>query len=493
MSDIERLAGYLATLNEKDFISFCTANNLNYSEVSPIEFNSYEDVYSCLSLMMQYKVWLGSLMMNGKVWGMLLKHETEERYHDGIDLIMCSPNPLEAIIYFRGCYRLGFPALADNVFDFLEKLYIGTFPSLSYLNEITYDDDEYSVIVKEALKMSHVKRARSETVTKQFDPTKYPQYMDLNSEKSFSIKPIVDPKEAFEFWKNSPMCRVQFSLKIDGVNVKMAFSDSSDKGFELALSRGRATNSLDYTETMLTYMKSHNIEDKTISGRVTGEACVLLDDLKVIQSRYVDKDYKTPKSTALAMLRAPSNFESEDLSKLTFFAFNYNDKKPDVAFKELEEAGFVVPPHLEFPGEDIPRTSLEDFNIWMDKNVLQPLLEAGSNLGVGSDGVVMYLLADINTERKDKYSDSNIAIKYGPWLATTYKSRVVKIICEQKRVEASIVLVIEPVITRDFNTATRVGVGSPDILMKDGVHVGDLIEFERKSEAYNVYLKRLEG
>ena len=39
---------------------------------------------------------------------------------------------------------------------------------------------------------------------------------------------------------------------------------------------------------------------------------------------------------------------------------------------------------------------------WMNINVLQPLLEAGERRGVGSDGVVMFLLADINTERKDK-------------------------------------------------------------------------------------------
>ena len=128
----------------------------------------------------------------------------------------------------------------------------------------------------------------------------------------------------------------------------------------------------------------------------------------------------------------------------------------------------------------------------MNTHVLDPLYEQGNKLGIGSDGVVMYLLADINTERKDKYSDSNIAIKYGHWAAATYVSRVTGIVFEQRRVEASIVLEIEPCLTRDMNTATRVGVGSPDILIRDGIRIGDEIVFERKSEAYNVYLRKKE-
>ena len=72
----------------------------------------------------------------------------------------------------------------------------------------------------------------------------------------------------------------------------------------------------------------------------------------------------------------------------------------------------------------------------------------------------------------------------------TYQSIVTRIIFEQRRVEASIVLEVEPVVMRDHNTATRVGVGSPDILIRDDVRLGDTIEFERKSEAYNVYLRK---
>ena len=485
-----KIAEYMAALDTDAAIDFCNKNELDFSNVLMADLTTPESIGDCLFTFLQNGIWLGYLISKSDVWSEFLKFITEERYHSALDLV--SDSPILTIYYLRGCYRLGFPALSDKEFDFIEDIYIKTFPALSFFNEQTYDDDEYPSIVQDALKISRVKRDRINTMSLQStsDNIGFSEYASLNREKSTSIKPVVDPKEAFEFWCNAPKCRVHFSLKIDGINTKIGFGEVYGDGLKVAMSRGRASNSLDYTESVRTYLRSKDIDDKNITGRVTGESCVLLNDLKIIQAHYPDKDYKTPKSTAMAMLRAPASFSESDLGLLTVFAFSYDDRLPDVAFKQLQEFGFRVPPYLEFDGDDIPRTSLQDFNTWMDTNVLQPLNKMGEEVGVGSDGVVMYLLADINTERKDKYSDSNIAIKYGPWAAKEYKSRVTNIIIEQKRVKASIVLVIEPVATRDMNMATRVGIGSPDILMRDNVRVGDIIVFERKSEAYNVYLRK---
>lgn len=485
MSNNYRIAEYLCALDDAACVSYCQQVGIPVLDVLPFEFESADEVYDCLKMFLSNGIPLSYLFLKSDVWSIYLKDITEERYHTAIDLVMSTGNPADIMLYFRACYRFGFPAIEDADSDVLHVLYAQAFPSLTFLKERSYDDDDYSGIIMDAIRMSGVRAQGKTSKVNLMNVTDNPAYDDLNTEKSKSIRPVVTPEEAFTFWCNSPVCRVHFSLKIDGVNTK-ALVDSS--GLKLALSRGRAADSIDYTEAIRCLLKEQNIDILALDGRITGESFVDLESLKVIQSRYPGKDYKTPKSTAMAMLRAPDNFLSEDYKYLSFYAFNYNDIKPNQAFEALSAAGIKTPPALEFDGEDIPRTSLEEFNTWMDENVLAPLYKAGEGLHIGSDGVVMFLLADIDTERKDQYSDSNIAIKYSYWAAATYSSRVVDIIFEQRRVEASIVLLIEPVVMRDGNTATRVGVGSPDILVSDGVQVGDVIAFERKSEAYNVYL-----
>lgn len=487
-----QVAEYLEALEPAACMEYCRQKQLPYLDVLPATFDSGDAVFNCLSAFLDEGIPLRFLFNHTDVWGIYLKDITEPRYHTAIDMLLAHGSPADLALYFRACYRFGFPAMDDQSNDVLEKLYIQTYPALAFLAEQTYDDDEYSGIVTDAIKMSGVKSTGKSAASaiSSMDLQNNPIYTDLNTEKSKSIRPVVTPEEAFEFWCTAPMCDVHFSLKIDGVNTKVAFSTSPDEGLQMALSRGRATNSIDYTEAIHRVLSCRNIDATQLSGRVTGESFVGLDVLPTIQSRYPDKDYKTPKSTAMAMLRAPDNFLEEDYKYLFFSAFDYNGMRPDKAFELLNKAGIDIPPALTFKGEDIPRDSLENFNAWMNINVLQPLLEAGERRGVGSDGVVMFLLADINTERKDKYSDSNIAIKYGPWGAATYQSKVTRILFDQRRVEASIVLEIEPVVMRDKNTATRVGVGSPDILITDDVKVGDVIEFERKSEAYNTYIRK---
>ena len=483
-----KVAEYLSTLNTQWCDTYCKSFGVDFTKVIPFDFTNGDEVYDCLKTFLEEGVPVVCLFNCSEIWGIYLKSIVEERYHTGLDLVLSMQSPLDVIMYFRACYRFGFPAIDDKSFDTLEALYIQSYPALSFLNEQTYDDDDYNSIVMEAIRLSGVKNTGKTVVSNPAIAVQHEDYANLNTEKSTSIRPVVSAEEAFSFWKSAPMCRVHFSLKIDGVNTKV--SVAKDVGLKLALSRGRSADSIDYTVAIQQVIKNNDIKAGELDGTITGESFVGLKELKIIQSRYPDKAYKTPKSTAMAMLRAPSNFVEEDYKYLSFYAFDYNGQPPNIAFEALSNAGFETPPYLVFRGDIIPRDSLDNFNEWMESHVLDPLWRSSERLGIGSDGVVMYLLADIATERKDKYSDSNIAIKYSHWAAATYSSVVKRIIFEQRRIEASIVLEIEPVIMRDSNTATRVGVGSPDILMRDGVRVGDEIEFERKSEAYNVYLRK---
>lgn len=489
---MNKTAEYLAALNTEACQEYCKIKGIDYSLVNPFSFDTVESVVDCMSTFIAEGISLSYVFTSKEAWLLYIKSISEERFHPAFTLLMEYGTPSDFMLYIRACYRLGFPAISDKDYDALEQLYPQAFPNLSFVLGQTQDDDVYNSLVTDAIKMSGVRSSGKSGAKslKKLSLEKGSKYDDLNTEKSTSIRPVVTEQEAFDFWKSAPMCRVHFSLKIDGINTKLATSE--ENGVDIALSRGRAADSIDYSDAVKTFVRVKGIDATRVPGRITGESFVNITDLRIVQSHYPDKSYKSPKSTAMAMLRAPHNFIDDDLKYLSFRAFDYNGMKPDQAYQLLKAAGFDTPPSLEFDGDSIPRTSLEEFNTWMSANVLDPLFLEGERLGIGSDGVVMYLLANIDTERKDKYSDSNIAIKYGHWAAATYVSRVTGIVFEQRRVEASIVLEIEPCQTRDLNTATRVGVGSPDILIRDGIQVGDLIEFERKSEAYNVYLNKRE-
>ena len=486
-----KVAGYLYTLYPPACDLYCDQNLLDKYSILPLSLDTVEAVEDCIYLFEECGLPLEFLFYNQEVWGNYLKLITEPRYHAAIEMVLATQNPAELLSYFRACYRFGFPALDDPTSDKIERLYIETFPSLSFFLDQTYDDEEYSLIVTEAIKMSSVKVSKSgKTNYISSDALNSAEYAEMNTKKSTTIRPVISPEEAFEFWKNAPTCDVHFSLKIDGVNTKALFNEDGS-GLKLAISRGRSADSIDYTDALNAMFKVKGIDTSKLHGLVTGESEVRPADLKKIVSRYPDRDYKTSKSTAMAMLRAPGSFLEEDFQYLTFSPFSCEDLRVDLAFAALEEAGLKTPPHMVVKGTDIPKTSVEEFDEWLTKNVLDMLWMQACQHGISSDGVVMYLIGDVFTERKDVYSDANIAIKYGYWASAEYTGTVDSIIVEQQRTTASIVLQIAPVVMRDGNTATRVGIGSPDILMRDNVRVGDKILFTRKSEAYDVYLKKL--
>lgn len=486
--DKQKIARYIAALNFDVLRKYCEENDIDWRVVKSFDFETPEQVYDCLSAFVSNKIPLNILFLNPDVWGIYLCSIVEEKFLNGMRLLLQIGNPANILYFFNMCYKFGLSAIEDQDYDAILKLYLVAFPHLSFFLNETYDDMEYPTVVVDAFNLCKIKKS---AVKKQDTQTGDTVFDTLNSEKSKSVRPVTESQEAFNYWCTSPECDVNFSLKIDGINTKVIF-DEVKGGLQLALSRGRATKSVDYTQAFKNYLKFTSVDAPNIKGRITGESFLTRTDLEFIKSKYPEKEFKTPKSTAMSMLRAADNFDFEDYQRLSFCAFNYNELRTDLAFDKLNELGFTTPPNITVKSGNIPRDSLENFNEWLDKNVFQVLWQQGFERGIASDGVVMQLLLDSERDRSDVYSDNNIALKYSLWQAVPYESEVEEIIVEQKRVEASIVLIIKPVITRDSNTATRVGVGSPDILINDNIRVGDKIRFERKSEAYNVYLNKVE-
>lgn len=426
------------------------------------------------------------------VWFVYLKSITEERAHNALDFLCEVGTNSDILLYFRAMYRFGYPVIIDEEFDALEKLYVMAYDNMHWVMEHTYDHDLYTNVVNMAISMSIGK-----DVGKRVDPAKLTaslakgaQFEELNSEKSTSIRPVESWEEVFEFINTVPDCDVMFSLKIDGINTKTLFADDG-AGLELALSRGRASDSFDYTEALKAEFKIRGINEGLLKGKLTGESFVTITGVRELNAKYPEKKYKTPKSTGAAMLRSPHNFEECDMKYLRTLFFNYNNERSDVAYQKMLDAGLEVPPYMVVKRDEIP-VAAEEFRAWLFDTILEKFKQEGDAAMLPSDGVVLELLAPIDTTRKDKYSDANIAIKFGSWAGASYTSTVVDILIEQRRTEASVVLVIEPVVTRDYNTATRVAGISTSILINDNVRVGSRIEFVRKSEAYNTYVRCLD-
>lgn len=484
-----KTASYLATLDPEMFNRYCEYRKLNSSDIVPFVFEEPAAVYDCICCFCDEGISVKCILTNTEVWYLYLRAITDEKCHNGLKMVIQLGGPGDLIEFFDTCYKFGIPGLKDADYDVLVEMYLQVFPFLSYLKDETYDDRKTSPLILEAVKLCMPKN-RSKSTVKKINLVGEAKYDDLNTEKTKSIRPVYSLSDAFEFIKSSPVCDLHCSLKVDGVNTKVLFSVNGE-GLELAVSRGRATDSIDYTEAIRRMLNKRDVDMSKLSGVVIGESFVSLENLSELQKRYPGKNYKSPKSTAMAMLRAPDNFTPDDYNLLSFNAFSYQEYRADEAYELLKESCLETPPSMMVKSDEVPRDSEEKFGKWLHDTVLSTLWAEGEKLGTGSDGVVIQLMADINTERKDKYTDSNIAIKFDYWSAVTYTSVVKEIVFEQRRVEASVVLVVEPVVMRDMNTATRVGVGSTDILIRDNVRVGDTIEFERKSEAYDVYLRKV--
>lgn len=447
-----------------------------------------DECIACLQAFISTGLWPGYLFCSGKVWSIYLKSLAEERFHASLEYVCLVGTPADLMLYLRIAYKFGQHVIPDQEYDSIEKLYFATFPNISYLNNVVDDDlvAEATPVVNDAIRMAGVRSSQQNTA-KVVPSTG--SYAILNAEKSTSIMPLRSVEETYTWLKQAPAVATHWSLKVDGVNTKMLFKDNGG-GIDVAVSRGRAADGWDYTEAVSMVVSYQGIDVSELAGRITGEGIVDPSALEMFRVKYAGKDYKSPKSTAGAMLRAPQFFDKEDYKYLHLYPFEIADTRKDIAFERLRKCGFAPPPDITIPDGGIPLDSIEGFEEWLTTTILDPLWEDGQKRNIGSDGVVLQLLTDVENDRADKYSDLNIALKFSHWTEAEYTSIVKDILCEQRRVEMSVVLEIEPVTTRDLNVATRVSVGSSAILVEDNVRVGDRIRFARKSEAINIYLGR---
>jgi len=148
--------------------------------------------------------------------------------------------------------------------------------------------------------------------------------------------------------------------------------------------------------------------------------------------------------------------------------------------------GFEVVPYLFIPWDIIPQ-DFDQFCLWLSKEVFDPIYEKQIEQDMPADGLVLevndYNWTDVVT---NQYSNRQLACKFEHWSFDLYKAVVTEVVVEQRRVNASVRVKIEPMTTNDDCEARIINTFNPSILVSNDIKVGTEVYFERNSGAVNI-------
>lgn len=389
-------------------------------------------------------------------------------------------------ILARYFYRIGeAPIITDSVYDRMTNLFReNCYDELQAYLDRTYDDDPIPYDLLEEIGVRPYVPVTKVGRNDLFDL--------LNEDKSLSIDSIVNYRSAYDFLmdKVDNKLDVVASLKMDGVNVKSLYQSGK---FSLSLSRGRASNSFDFTD-QAAYVLPAFINNDLPELRVTGECFVVKEGLEKLRAKYAQDKYKTSKSAAISLLRVKHSINDYKDLRLKVFAAEGLADTVIKTFEILKSFGFDVVPYLFIPWDTIPK-DYDEFCIWLRDAVFQQMHDAQLAGDMPADGVVL----EVNNYGwqdtiSNQYSNRQIACKFDFWAFESYKAIVKEIVIVQRRVTASVRVKIEPMQTNDACEAKIINIFNPSILIHNDIKVGDFVYFERNSGAVNILIhgKRLD-
>lgn len=389
-------------------------------------------------------------------------------------------------ILARYFYRIGeAPIITDSVYDRMTNLFReNCYDELQAYLDRTYDDDPIPYDLLEEIGVRPYVPVTKVGRNDLFDL--------LNEDKSLSIDSIVNYRSAYDFLmdKVDNKLDVVASLKMDGVNVKSLYQSGK---FSLSLSRGRASNSFDFTD-QAAYVLPAFINNDLPELRVTGECFVVKEGLEKLRAKYAKDKYKTSKSAAISLLRVKHSINDYKDLRLKVFAAEGLADTVIKTFEILKSFGFDVVPYLFIPWDTIPK-DYDEFCIWLRNAVFQQMYDAQLAGDMPADGVVL----EVNNYGwqdtiSNQYSNRQIACKFDFWAFESYKAIVKEIVIVQRRVTASVRVKIEPMQTNDACEAKIINIFNPSILIHNDIKVGDFVYFERNSGAVNILIhgKRLD-
>lgn len=395
-------------------------------------------------------------------------------------------NALHIYIMSRWFYKCGQELIPDNVYEKIEDVIKLKHPESVYLKRHWTEDVEPS----ELLEYYDINCCFEEVIT---DRIKY--YKDkLVYNKSISISSLRSYEDAYEWFKTVERQSLIFMLKLDGINVKILFEKATGN-ILVASSRSRkAKGILDFTDTVVNKFNGRlKLDSSMFNDNICVAYCegyVDLEGLVKLRDYYPTKDFKSPRSAGLSLLRVPVEDEFMEHLHLTMFKVDDYTSKLSTSLEDLDNRGIETPAYLTDRFVD---TGFEDFKVWID-DVLNVLDAYRVDNGTPCDGVVVEIDDQVDFKNKlstELYSSGNAALKFGPWDAKRYTSIVQEIVVEsssKSKENKGVKLKIEPTMLDNYNVVDYVDCSNLRKIIDRGIVPGSKIEFVYESDS-NCVLK----
>ena len=373
----------------------------------------------------------------------------------------------------RYMYRIGKPIMNDKLFNTYENILDkNNLVDKDIINR-SYDDDPIPYnLLKELGWEKHIVDLGVNSP--------YAKYLD--EEKSLSITPLINYEDIYNYCLSHRHLELIVSLKVDGISCKTLYMNGD---YMLTLSRARSGNGLDYTNGMRKILPLNtDMVEKEV--KIYSESFVEHSYLDTLKEKYDMSSYKTPRTAGTSLLRV--NHSDEDyraLHSLVFGAEGLPYSTISATLEHLDKRGFEVVPYIVLKPDTIP-SDFNEFKIFI-KKLCDRFFE--NTKEIPSDGIVIDV-NDIHHEAivNGKYSTRNIAMKIEQWSFRYYKGIIKNILLEQRAVNASCRVEIEPMKTSDGCEARIVNVHNPRILIDNNYKVGSEVYYERQSGTINTLL-----
>ena len=398
-------------------------------------------------------------------------------------------NPKDLILLSNFFYRVGEPIISDIEWNALTDKH----PDV---NRHWDDEIDVSVIVEKY--GINLPEYSGRTVD---DNYIFNRYMDsLEGAGTKSISPAYTYDDVYSRMMSLAYHtdEIVASLKVDGISTRNIIEQDNNGEWRLvaSLSRSRESRGFDYTNGMklvvpnaLKFDKNAGLVHEESGKRVIfsfGEAYVKRSVLKELRERYGKQNtWKTPRSTALSMLR--DIISKEDYKHLIYrcFKLDIGGKLSDM-LRIASDSGLDIVPFEVIKTDDIPKDRKE-WDTWFN-NLLSKYHSIQEKEDIEADGIVIAVndQSDFNSfgESTDgRYNNATFSCKVGPWGSHYYESVVKKLHFENEgnTSEFSVVAEVEPVVVATGNTVSRVNCFNLKILIDNNINIGSIIKFEYKS------------
>lgn len=391
-------------------------------------------------------------------------------------------NDFDLYTLARYAHKIGMDMLTDDQYDILEANIERYYPFHPLINENWEEDEEPTELAKKfGIIFPDLKKSSSERIVK--------YSRQLSYQHAISIRPVRDYQIAYNWFEQHCNQDLIFMLKIDGIHLT-ALTDNTTGEVLCVASRARKDNSqiLDYTDAFTDIFNNFKYEktNKENKYNLTHFECycdkVALNILRNSSGIF----YKTEKSAALGLMTRGVNNKTKKYVKLYALKGESRFSTHSQNLRYLNnECGFNIPPFM------VSHYTSKTFNNFMGyiEEIQKYLINKANELDIPFDGIVVQINDNkkfLNEEENEKYSNGNIAIKFGFNDAKKFVAKVKAIEMVPAKEKLIPKIILEPTQSPDGKIIKEISGYNLRQLINNNIKPGNYISIKWQSDAIPV-------